>query len=319
MRLTKSYLELYRSRTKDGIVGNGVIIDRIFNQVEQNQLVNMIFTGISGIGKTTTAEAIARHVLKEQYHTDCVIFNCSDKTGVDNVRQNIIETAKFKPQSGLRIFIMEEAEELSSHAQNALKKPLEAPFDKSNRFIFLCNDISKISPALKDRCRIYYFMPIRVDEMIPRLELIAKEQKIDINKGLIKKLADISNGSMRFPIIQLEEFKSLNRKITEDDIRLEEKLNAIKNIFNLLKNKKIPLAKDKLLDLYQKGHYFNDIIRYFHDFTINSLKNDVNFRVKANVLIKIAETERNVKDGCNEFIQLTFLLSNISLLLQTTN
>lgn len=318
-KLSKNFLEKYRPKIRNDIVGNSVVLERIFSQVNQGTLVNMILTGDSGLGKTTTAEIIAKKIIgKEHYYTDCVIFNCSDKTGVDNIRKEIIEVCKLRSPSGIRIFIMEESEQLSKKAQFALKKPMEYPFDKSNRFMFLSNDISKFIPAIKDRCRIYYYMAIRPEEMLPRLKYIVEQEKIDISNELIENLAELSNGSMRYPIIQLEEFEALNRKITEKDIQLEESLESIKSIFSLLKLRKIPQTRNKILDLYQDGSNFNNIIKYFHDFTMLSLGNNINYKTKAKCLIKIAETERNVKEGCNEFIQISFLLSNISLLLQET-
>ena len=318
-RLTKSYLEKYRPRTKKDVVGNSVVLERIFSQVDQGTLVNMILTGDSGLGKTTTAEIIAKKSIgKEHYYTDCVIFNCSDKTGVDNIRKEIIELEKIKPPSGIRIFLMEESEELSKKAQFALKKAMEYPYDRSNRFIFLTNNINKFIPAIKDRCRIYYYMAIRPDEMFPRLKYISKQEEIDISDKLIHVLAELSNGSMRYPIIQLEEFKALDRKITEKDIQLEESLESIKSIFSLLKERKIPQARNKILDLYQDGSNFNNIVKYFHDFTMMSLGNNLNYKSKAQCLIKISEAEFRVKSGCNEFITISYLLSNISLLLQET-
>lgn len=318
-RLSKNFLEKYRPKSRKETVGNSSVLERIFSQVDQGKLVNMIFTGDSGLGKTTTAEIIAKKIIgKEHYYTDCILINCSDKTGIDTIRKQIIKTEQLRPASGIRIFILEESEQLSPKAQNALKKPMEYPYDKSNRFIFLSNNISKFIPAIKDRCRIYYFLAIRPEEMFPRLKYIAEQEEIDISDKLILNLAKLSNGSMRYPIIQLEEYKALNRKIVSKDIQMEESLVNIKEIFNLLKLKKIPPAKNKILDLYQNGNNFDNIIRYFHDFTMMSLGNNLNYKTKAQCLIKIANSERNVKEGCNEFIQIDSLLSNISLLLQET-
>lgn len=320
--LDENFLEKYRPKTKADLVGNEINKERIFSQLEKGKLVNMILTGKSGNGKTSTANIIAKNILGDLYGMNCITFNCSDKTGVENVRKNIIETAKLKPSgSDIRIFILEEADELSNSAFDALRKPMEYPFDKHNKFIFLCNNLSKITPAIKDRCRIYHYMPIKPEEMIERLKKIRDEENINMTDELVKKLAEISNGSMRFPIIRLEEFKSLERKIKEEDLTLSEEFETIKIIFMLLKDKKIPLARDKTLDLYQKGFNFGDIIEFFHNFTIDSLDNytnEINYRIKAKVLIKIAEAERDVKQGCNEFIQISFLLSHISLLLINT-
>ena len=318
-KLSKSYLEKYRPRVRKDIAGNSVVLERIFSQIDQGTLVNMILTGDSGLGKTTTAEIITKKIIgKDHYYTDCVLFNCSDKTGVENIRTEIIKIEKLRPASGIRVFFMEEAEQLSKKAQFALKKAMEYPYDKSNRFIFLSNNITKFISAIKDRCRIYYYMAIRPEEMFPRLKYIVEQEVIDISNKLLLNLAELSNGSMRYPIIQLEEFKALDRKITERDIQLEESLESIKSIFNLLKLRKIPPARSKILDLYQNGSNFNNIIKYFHDFTMMSLGNSLNYKTKAKCVIKIAETERNVNQGCNEFIQISFLLSNISLLLQKT-
>jgi len=320
MRLNKSFLELYRPKQKEDIVGNKIIIERIFSQLYDKRLPNMILTGDAGIGKTSTAEVLAKEILGEKYYyEDCIIINCSDKTGVDFIRTEIIDTCSLKPLGKLRIWILEESEQLSKSAQKAMKKPLETPFDKSNRFIYLSNDLSKFIKPIVDRCRVYQFMPIKPEEMIDRLKFIRDEQKINISDDLLEYLSEISNGSMRYPIIQLEEFKSLNRKITKNDLRLEKSLEVIKEIFSLLKDRKIPIAKNKVLELYQKGFYFKDIARYFHDFTMLSLGNDLNYEVKAKTLIKIAESERDVNNGCNQFIVVSSLLSNISLLLQKTN
>lgn len=315
-KIAQSFLEKYRPKEEKAVVGNSIIKERIFSQLNKGRLNNMILSGGSGLGKTTIAEIVARELLKENYSVDCIVFNCSDKTGVDNIRSNIIEIEKLQPIGFLRIFIMEESEWLSKSAQNALKKALEAPYDKSNRFIFLTNDITKFIPAIKDRCRIYTFMPIQPEEMVPRLTHIVETEKIDISKELLLKLADMSNGSMRYPIIQLEEFKTLNRKITEKDLKLEKNLESIKEIFSLLKERKVPYAKSKVLELYQDGSNFGDVIRYLHDFTMMSLANELNFNVKAQTIISLAQAERNVNEGCNEFIQISFLLSKIALLLQ---
>lgn len=315
-KIEQSFLEKYRPKKEEDVVGNSIIKERIFSQLKEGRLNNMILSGGSGLGKTTIAEIVAKELLKENYFTDCIIFNCSDKTGVDNIRSNIIEIETLKPIGFLRIFIMEESEWLSKSAQNALKKALEAPYDKSNRFIFLTNDITKFIPAIKDRCRIYTFMPIQPEEMLPRLRHITDKEEILIDDGLLLRLAHMSNGSMRYPIIQLEEFKTLNRRIVEKDLKLEKNLESVKVIFSLLKERKIPYAKSKILEMYQDGSNFNDVLRYLHDFTIMSLGNDLNFNVKAQTLIAIAKAERNVNEGCNEFIQISFLLSKIAVLLQ---
>jgi len=160
-------------------------------------------------------------------------------------------------------------------------------------------------------------MPIEPEEIVKRLKYIRECEKIDISDELLFKLAKMSNGSVRFPIIRLEELSSLNKKIIEDDIKFEENLEVIKEVFLMLKNKKLIHAKNSIMELYQDGLYFDDIIELFHNYTISSMniEEDKNYEMKLLTLIKIAEAEKSVKEGCNEFIQLSSLLSTITMVL----
>jgi DNA polymerase III gamma/tau subunit len=155
--------------------------------------------------------------------------------------------------------------------------------------------------------------------MVPRLKHIQTEESIDISDELLEQLAEISNGSMRYPLIQLEEFKALNREIKGSDLKLQKGLKNIKKIFKKLKQRKIPDAKRLVLKMYEKGNDFTDIAKSFHDFTMLSIKNELNFKQKAKCLISIGDAERNVNLGCNEFIQISRMIADISLLLQNTS
>ena len=79
MKLAKSFLEKYRPKEEKEMVGNTIIKERIFNQIKDGRLNNMILSGPSGLGKTTIAVMAAKMLLKEHYSYDCVVFNCSDK------------------------------------------------------------------------------------------------------------------------------------------------------------------------------------------------------------------------------------------------
>lgn len=294
-------------------------MERVFSLIDDNKLPNMIFYGDSGIGKTTLCHIIIDEVLGENKLFDMILVNCSDKTGIDYIRTNIIDTARLKPKGDIRIFIMEESERLSPNAQDSLKKVLEHPYDKNNRFMFLTNNINKFIDAIIDRCRSFHFLRIRPKEMVDRLKYIATKEKIDISDEVILELAKSSNGSMRHPVVLLDELSSLNRKITKKDIKLTQELDKVKNVFIALKDKKIPLAKGLVYDMYQKGNNFFDIIRSFHDFTLKYLEKTTNFKIKAQCLVEIAKAEENVRSRCNEFLQMSSLLGKMGILLSNIN
>ena len=149
MNINSKVLALkYRPQTFDDLIGQDVIAETIMNSIKSNKIPNAyLFTGIRGIGKTTTARIVAKSLnclngindlchdkfcenceaITNSSHIDVLEMDAASKTGVDDVR-DLIEFSRYGPTSSkYKIFIIDEVHMLSKQAFNALLKTLEEP------------------------------------------------------------------------------------------------------------------------------------------------------------------------------------------------
>lgn len=166
----------YRPQTFDDLIGQDVLVRTISNAIETNRLAHAyMLTGIRGIGKTTSARIIAkglncigvdgkggmtpnpcgkcRHCvdITNDAHIDVVEIDAASNTGIDNVRDVIIEGAKYNPVSArFKIYIIDEVHMLSKAAFNALLKTLEEPPERV-KFIFATTEIRKVPVTILSR------------------------------------------------------------------------------------------------------------------------------------------------------------------------
>ena len=163
----------YRPQNFDDLIGQDVVVETITNSIKSNKVPNAyLFTGIRGIGKTTTARIVAKalncknvieNICKETLcenceaisnsnHIDVLEMDAASKTGVDDVR-DLIEFSRYGPTSAkYKIFIIDEVHMLSKQAFNALLKTLEEP-PEYLKFIFATTEIKKIPVTVISRCQ----------------------------------------------------------------------------------------------------------------------------------------------------------------------
>ena len=170
---TKVLALKYRPQTFDDLIGQEVIAETIINSIKANKVPNAyLFTGIRGIGKTTTARIVAKSLnclntienlcktdlcenceaIANSSHIDVLEMDAASKTGVDDVR-DLIEFSRYGPSSSkYKIFIIDEVHMLSKQAFNALLKTLEEP-PEYLKFIFATTEIKKIPITVVSRCQ----------------------------------------------------------------------------------------------------------------------------------------------------------------------
>jgi len=150
----------YRPQTFEDLIGQDVIAETILNSIKSNKVPNAyLFTGIRGVGKTTTARLISRalnclkgiesickenlcnncEAISNSNHIDVLEMDAASKTGVDDVR-DLIEFSRYGPTTAkYKIFIIDEVHMLSKQAFNALLKTLEEPPEYLKFFFcYLC-------------------------------------------------------------------------------------------------------------------------------------------------------------------------------------
>lgn len=212
----------YRPHIFSDLIGQESLVQTITNAIEQNRLAQAyILTGIRGIGKTSSARIIARAFncvgldgkggmtpnpcgvcrhcqdIANDCHVDVVEIDAASNTGIDNIRDIIIEGAKYNPVSArYKIYIIDEVHMLSKPAFNALLKTLEEPPERL-KFIFATTEIRKVPVTILSRCQRFDLRRISEKTLADYFKIIAEKEKISIDNESLQLIAKVADGSVR--------------------------------------------------------------------------------------------------------------------------
>lgn len=215
---TETLLGKYAPTTLPDVQGHKTIRNIFMKMVEQGNIPHMMFTGTPGNGKSTTARALVRDLYGDEYKSNYIVFDSSTERGIDIVRNRIKEVTKYKPiNHDFKIIILEESDEMTSQAQFALRE-IMLKNQKICRFIFICNNLNKIIEPLQDRCQIFRFGQLQMDDIFNHITLIVKEENIQIKKSQISTISALADGSMRAGVNALQTIATQD-SITDDLIR----------------------------------------------------------------------------------------------------
>lgn len=170
--------------------------------ISQGKLPHLLFYGPPGTGKTSTANALAHNIFGKSYHSSMVLeLNASDERGIDVVREQIktfAATKTFSKSSGndLKLVILDEADAMTSAAQNALRRVMEK-YVRNVRFIIICNYVGQIIPPLQSRCTRFRFAPLPLACLQERMDFVIQNEGINVSSEAKNALIRIANGDMR--------------------------------------------------------------------------------------------------------------------------
>ena len=297
----------YRPQTFDDLIGQEVVAETITNSIKADKIPNAyLFTGIRGIGKTTTARIVAKALncsngienkckikcdncdaITNSNHIDVLEMDAASKTGVDDVR-DLIEFSRYGPTSAkYKIFIIDEVHMLSKQAFNALLKTLEEP-PEYLKFIFATTEIKKIPITVVSRCQRFDLSRIKSSELLEYIKKIKDKENGKITEDALKLIVKISEGSVR------DALSLLDRALLSLDDGKELDLNSAQKIFGYF-------DKSQLIDLFElilKGEETKVI----------------------NIYRKIYDQGVEPKVFINDFLELLYYFKNInSLTLESTN
>ena len=225
----------WRPRTFDDVYGQEHITSVLKYEIENNKLSHAyLFCGSRGVGKTTCAKILAKAVnceapvdgepcgkcaaclsIESGSATDVIEMDAASNNGVDNIR-NIRDEVVFAPAMlKYKVYIVDEVHMLSQSAFNALLKTLEEP-PSYVIFILATTEQHKLLPTIISRCQRFEFRRITTDVLSSRLNLIAREEGIDITPDAAHLISRLSQGGMRDAISLLELCAGNNETITEE-------------------------------------------------------------------------------------------------------
>lgn len=214
----------WRPQTFEEVTGQEAITRTLRNAVEHDRLHHAyIFSGARGVGKTTTARLLAKALnchktgkpnpspckpadadacssckeIAEGRSIDVLEFDAASHTGVDDIRELIIESININPaRDRYKVFIIDEVHMLSNSSFNALLKTLEEP-PPNVEFIMATTELHKVPDTILSRCQEFQFRTISLQKIFDRLKLIAEAEKINIADGALREIARSGEGSMR--------------------------------------------------------------------------------------------------------------------------
>ena len=234
----------YRPLTFDGLIGQEVIAESIFNSIKNNKIPNAyMFLGIRGSGKTSTARIVAKalnckngveNLCKEDFCESCksiiegnnidiLEIDAASKTSVDDVRE-LIEFSRYKPTSAkYKIFICDEVHMFSKSAFAALLKTLEEP-PSYLKFIFASTDVKKIPVTIISRCQRYDLSRVSSEQLFKYLVKIKDLEKGKISDDAIKLIVKLSEGSVRDSLSLLDRAMLTENNGNELDLQNAQKI-----------------------------------------------------------------------------------------------
>ncbi len=276
----------YRPKDFKDLIGQEYLVETIQKSIQLNKIPNAyIFTGIRGVGKTTTARIVAKMLnctvfddsknpdllnceqaiaISEDRHPDVIEIDAASNTSVENARE-IIENVKYNPVLGkYKVYIIDEVHMLSKSAFNALLKTLEEPPPHS-KFIFATTEISKVPLTILSRCQRFDLKRIEKKVLAQFIELIAKKENILIEKDALNLIVKGSDGSVRDSLSILDQanvFKS-DEKIKSSEIINMLGFSKQSDLYNLSKNILENNLSDLITaldDMYQRGSETSKIL-----------------------------------------------------------
>jgi replication factor C subunit 3/5 len=222
------WTEKYRPSIIEDIRSHDNIMMTLNKFIETDSLPHLLFYGPSGTGKTTTIKCCAKKIYGAYDSYMTMLMNASNDRGIGTVRtiiKNFVssDSNTFLPQEfkkSYKMIILDEIDSMTSDAQRMLRQTIEKN-TTTTRFCLLCNDIDKINIALRSRCMTFRFAPIERDCIYLQLLYISESENMNITKGALHTISEISDGDMRCAINILQRANiSYTNKIKRDEVYL---------------------------------------------------------------------------------------------------
>jgi len=306
------WVEKYRPTKLSEIVNQTEIIGSLEALIKDpTDMPHLMFSGSAGVGKTTTALCLSRQILGEYAKDYTLELNASDERGIEMVREKVKKFSRFAGMVDVpfKIIILDEADEMTSAAQTALRRIIEDAA-KICRFILIANNVSKIIEPIQSRCAAFKFTTIAEEDVIARLEEIAKKEKVKTDKKGLKEIYEYTEGDLRHSINLMQATASLGG-ITEENVKASAGLTKTSDVDEVLKialSGKVTEAREKMIELIKVyGMSESDFLKYINSAVFKSKHTNL-----SDILQVIAKYDYRILVGANSEIQLSAMLAELA-------
>ena len=277
----------------------------------QQEMPHLLFSGSAGVGKTTMAICISQEILGDKWKDYTLELNASDERGIGMVRERVKKFSRFAgldTEIPFKIIILDEADEMTSDAQTALRRIIEDTA-KFCRFILIANNISKIINPIQSRCAVFKFSQIDEKEITTHLKAVLKKENGKADEKGLKEIAEYAEGDLRHAINLLQTAASTG-DITQESVRAAAgltKTNDVEEVLKLAVSGKIQDSRNKMIELVKVyGMSESDFLKYINQ-ALFSAKYD-NLEELSQI---IAKYDYRILVGSNPEIQLSAMLAEL--------
>lgn len=299
----------WRPQTFEEVTGQEHITQTLRNALEYDRLHHAyLFSGARGVGKTTTARLLAKALnchktgkpnlkpcattdpdpcpscveISESRSMDVLEIDAASHTGIDDVRDTIIENINVNPaRDRYKVFIIDEVHQLSKPAFNALLKTLEEP-PPNVVFVMATTELHKVPETILSRCQEFEFRTIAPQKIFDRLRLIADAEKIEISDEALREIARSGLGSMRDAQSNFDQVISFSEGTIEvKDVAaalgMASREVLIKTV-DAIAERRPKEVLDVVDDLISRGHdlrnFCRDLMSLFRDLMVYKIAGD---------------------------------------------
>ena len=308
----------YRPTTFEDVIGQDLNTKILSRQIEQKDLpVGYLFSGGSGVGKTTVAR-----ILASKLDAEVIEIDGASNNSVDNVRQIRDNTKLHSISSNGKVYIIDEAHMLSKGAFNALLKTLEEP-PKGVLFILATTEPEKLPATIHSRLQHFKFSRVHWEKIEKRLEYIVEQEEEKIGGDVIQYIAKLADGGVRSAIGILEKAMKLDDPGIEEITELAGAVNYRKifELFDVLLNKQDMAELLELIEglhssgvnlerfIEQSSHFVVELTKYAVFGNFEYIKIPVMYEEDLDRILEVVkEGKKPLRGLFNDFNKLSKLL-----------